>query len=91
MNSASFTLYALPNNAGRPRLGLTVSRRIGGAVERNRVKRVLREVFRRNRCVLAAPLDLVVVARSGIEQRSLAELSQEFVRRCKDLARRLDG
>jgi len=90
VRSASFTLYALPNRAGQPRLGVTVSRKIGGAVERNRVKRMLREIFRYNRTALQPSLDLVVVARSGIEKRSLADLSREFLRRCKELAGRLE-
>lgn len=49
--------------AGRVRLGLTVSRKVGGAVERNRVKRRVREWFRGARSELPAGADLVVIAR----------------------------
>ncbi len=47
-----------------PRLGLSVSRKVGGAVERNRVKRLLREAFRLEEPALRPGQDLVVVARA---------------------------
>jgi ribonuclease P protein component len=68
-------LYAFPR-AGEdegPRLGLSVSRRVGGAVERSRVKRVLREAFWEEAQRLPAGADYVVVARpevSGLAERS---------------------
>ena len=54
-----------------PRLGLSVSRKVGGAVERNLVKRLLREAFTTEREKLPPDLDFVVVARP--EARELAE------------------
>jgi len=62
-----------PGRSG-PRLGITVSRRVGAAVERNRIKRVVREWFRRERGGLAPGVDLVVIARSAAAGCGSAEL-----------------
>ena len=81
-------LYAFPREEGSdegPRLGLSVSRRVGGAVDRTRVKRVLREAFWQEAERLPDGSDYVVVARpdakglteregEGGVRRSLAEL-----------------
>lgn len=88
MSSASFTLLGLPSPTGTSRIGITVSRKVGGAVVRNRIKRRLREIFRYNRVNLAPPLDLVVVARSGARDRTMRELETEFLKRFDELARR---
>ena len=57
------TVYALPNGLGHPRLGLSTSRKLGTAVRRNRIRRLLREAFRHLRHDLPAGYDLVVVVR----------------------------
>jgi ribonuclease P protein component len=52
-------------NAPSQRLGITVSRKVGGAVVRNRVKRRVREWFRRSRHELRSEIEIVVIGRTG--------------------------
>ncbi len=63
----------------RPRLGVVTSRKVGPAVVRNRVRRLLREVFRRHQHDLCGPLDLVLVARPSIAGRPLADVERDFL------------
>jgi ribonuclease P protein component len=88
VTSRSFILFGLPNSVGHPRLGITVTRKHGSAVRRNRAKRMLREVFRRNRHRLSLALDVVVNARSGIQDRTYRELESEFLTRFEQLSHR---
>jgi ribonuclease P protein component len=57
------TVYALQNELGHPRLGMSVSRKVGTAVRRNRIRRLVRESFRLLQHDLPQGYDLVVVVR----------------------------
>src|SRR5919112_5257251 len=57
------TVYALPNELGHPRLGMSVSRKVGTAVRRNRIRRLIRESFRLLQHDFPQGYDLVVVVR----------------------------
>jgi len=89
VGSSSFNVFGLVNGLGYCRLGLAVSRKVGGAVRRNRVKRRLRELFRRNRSRLEPPMDLVINAHPAIAQKDLRQLEAEFLRCFAGLARRV--
>ena len=70
------TLFILPNERVVGRLGIAATRKLGGAVQRNRAKRLIREVFRRNR--IAQGLDVVVVPKRELLDASLTVLEADY-------------
>ena len=78
VQSRHFTVLFLPNRLGKSRLGIVASRKIGGAVERNRAKRLIREMFRLNVQGSPAPVDLVVIPRREFLDASFEVLTKEF-------------
>jgi ribonuclease P protein component len=75
-----FSVHAFPNEHGNPRLGLSVSRKVGTAVTRNAVRRRLREVVRACTSDIPGNLDLVVSARPAAAGATFGELQAEFGR-----------
>jgi ribonuclease P protein component len=63
VHTKSFVVWVAPSEQPQARLGLTVSRQVGNAVRRNRVKRLVREVFRQHRELFPERTDIVVVAK----------------------------
>ncbi|HMO50808.1 MAG TPA: ribonuclease P protein component [Kiritimatiellia bacterium] len=61
------------------RLGVVSSRKVGGAVQRTRARRLLRDVFRRNRHRLTGPVDVVLVARAAILRAPPAAREADFL------------
>ena len=75
VRSAHLRVHVRPNGLGHSRLGISVGRRFGKAVRRNRFKRLVREAFRTSEEIRAAGLDLVVVA----EKRGVLERPDEIL------------
>lgn len=84
------TLWALGNSLERSRIGLRAPRRVGTAVLRNRLRRRVREVFRRNRDRIPAGVDLMCQLRTA-EGCSYAALAESLIRLSVKAARRLPG
>lgn len=73
-----FLLLYCKGTTGQSRLGITVSRKVGNAVIRNRVKRVVREYFRVNRMHLKTNTDLSIIARRGAGETLTKKLWSEL-------------
>ena len=70
------TTFILRNEQGGGRLGIAATKKLGGAVRRNRAKRLIREVFRRNK--IAAGFDVVVIPNRDLLDATLTVLETEY-------------
>jgi ribonuclease P protein component len=61
-----FIIFYAPGRRYRTRLGITVARKVGGAVTRNRIKRIAREYFRKNRDQLKGVWDINLIAKKEV-------------------------
>jgi len=68
----------LPDGAA-PKLGVVTSRKIGGAVQRTRARRLLRESFRLHQHEFSQPIELILVARNSIAGKKFADVERDFL------------
>ena len=77
--SPYLVLYARPNKSEENRVGITVSKKLGHAVVRNRVRRRLREVYRLNEQLVTPGWDIVMVARSKAVSAPFGALTKSYL------------
>ncbi|MGD0210063.1 MAG: ribonuclease P protein component [Desulfomonilia bacterium] len=73
-------ILAAPNDCTHARIGITASRKIGGAVIRNRIKRLLREIYRRNKHLFPQGHDYILIAKNDMTDITYQDLLQEIAR-----------
>lgn len=74
----SMVIYVRKTNGEAVRLGITVGKKLGGAVSRNRAKRIVRELFRKHIAENNRGFDVCVVARSRLLNENFLKLSEDF-------------
>lgn len=78
----------MPGRTGVSRLGCVTSRKVGNAVTRNRLRRWIRELFRRHKEIFKAPVDLIVIARPDAAGTTFRDFAASFLAAVEKIQRR---
>lgn len=80
LHTRNFIVFVRPNKLGLSRIGITVTKKVGSSVVRNRIKRVVREFFRLNKALIETGIDIVVIAKKDAVGKGLRDISLELGR-----------
>ncbi len=84
IHTDSFLVFVLPQDEPGPaRMGVTATRKLGGAIQRNRVKRLVREAFRRHRLLFPRGLDVVFIAKKSAVAADYDQVVREIEKLCR--------
>jgi ribonuclease P protein component len=79
-SSQQFAVFYRANGLERSRFGISVKKALGGAVVRNRIRRRIREILRRNDSEIPSGWDIVIHPRSSVARAAFAPLAAELIR-----------
>lgn len=82
-----FTLIYHPREFSFSRIGVVAGKKIGNAVQRNKIKRWIRTIFRTNKDLLKISFDLVFIMKKEIHEAGFSNLKQEYINSLKSICR----
>lgn len=83
-----FNLVYFPNDLDYSRMAVIVSKKIGNAVSRNKIKRWMRDLFRRNKDLLKDHLDILIVVKREIQEASWSSLRESYISAIDSIGKR---
>ncbi len=84
-----FVIICLSNEFAYSRVAVVASKKLGNAVQRNRIKRRFRALFRRNKTLIQKPLDLIIIPNREIHEADWKSLEKSYVAVLKSINQRI--
>jgi ribonuclease P protein component len=83
-----FIFIYLPNNLSSSRMAVVVGKKMGNAVKRNKIKRLMRALFRQNKALLEASIDLIILPQKEVHGAPWLELQKDYAAALKSIAQK---